>query len=99
MATSSHRSHKLGDMELAAILPNLAVFAADLATSLPFFATILPLLPPRTRNVTSVWAANRLECGVWVETATNTKTQSGKNGNVDHPTQHCHPSLDGMDGA
>src|SRR5690349_24921668 len=49
--------------------PNLAVFAIPLATSLPFLAAILPLLPPITRNVTLPRAANRLEFGVRAEAA------------------------------
>jgi hypothetical protein len=68
--------------------PNLAVSAAHRATVLPFLAAILPLLPPTTRNVTLPRAANRLECGIREESAPDAKCKSGKNGNVDHPSQH-----------
>jgi hypothetical protein len=76
-----------------------AVFAAHLATSLPprchfvaVFATILPLLPSIMRNVKWQERANRLEFGIRAEDAPDTRPKSGKNGNVDLPSQHCRPN-------
>jgi hypothetical protein len=60
----------------------VAVFAIPLAISLPFLAAILPLLPPRTPNVTLAILANRLEFGSRGEGAPDTRPKSGKNGNV-----------------
>src|SRR5690349_1805007 len=74
-------------------MPNLADFAIPLATSLPFLAAILSLLPSIARNVKFAETANRLECGIREENALFTKCKSGKNGNVDHPSQHCHTRL------
>src|SRR5689334_17855371 len=59
------------------------------AANLP--CRFLPLLPPRTRNVTLPDRANRLEFGVSTHCPVTSKLKSGKNGNVDHPSQHCHP--------
>jgi hypothetical protein len=56
---------------------------------LPHRCRFLPLLPPITRNVKLLWTAKPLECGVREEDALDTRPKSGKNGNVDHPTQHC----------
>jgi len=72
-------------------LPLLPPTLPSVATSLPFLAVIVPLLPPITRNVTFVWAANRLECGIHAVDGTNHDVKSGKNGNVDSGGQHCHP--------
>jgi len=74
---------------VSAIHQNLAVFAAHLAIRCHFLAAIVPLLPPVTRTVTFVWAANRLECGIREEITPDAKSKSGKNGNVHHPSQHC----------
>jgi len=71
--------------------PNLAVFAAHLATLLPLLAAIVPLLPPITPNVKFAQPANPLEFGIRKEDATDHTTKSGKNGNVDRASQHCHP--------
>jgi hypothetical protein len=68
----------------------LAVFATHLAISLPLFAAILPLLPSITPNVKLPDRANRLECGIGEENTPDTKAKSGKNGNVDHPSQLCY---------
>jgi hypothetical protein len=77
-------------VEVVATPPNLAVLAAHRATSLPLLAAIVPLLPPRTRNVTLPKAAKPLEFGGRAEDAPEAKSKSGKNGNVDHPSQLCH---------
>jgi hypothetical protein len=77
-------------VEAPAIHQNRAVFAAHLATSLPFLATIVPLLPPITPNVKSPWVANRLEFDVCEESHADQRSKSGKNGNVHQSSQHCH---------
>jgi hypothetical protein len=76
-------SHSHNAVAAAASSSNLAVFAADLAISLPLLAAILPLLPPRTPNDELSWAANRLECGVHTKDDLDHNVKSGKNGNVD----------------
>ena len=52
---------------------------------------MLPLLPPITRNVKLPKPANRLEFGVREEATPDTRPKSGKNGNVNPASQHCHP--------
>jgi hypothetical protein len=76
------------DVDRVATLPNVAAFAAHVATSLPFLAAILPLLPPRTRNDTVSWAAKWLESSVGGKGDADAKSKSGKNGNVDRSGQH-----------
>src|SRR5690242_21015741 len=49
----------------------------------------LPLLPPITRNVKLPTRATRLEFGIWADGTRDTPSKSGKNGNVDHASQHC----------
>jgi hypothetical protein len=49
----------------------------------------LPLLPPRTPNVTFPRPAKPLEFNIREEATPNTQSKSGKNGNVHHPSQHC----------
>jgi len=74
-------------------LPPLPIFATHLATIAAHLAVscqILPLLPPITPNVKSHWRANRLEFRVREERDADHKMKSGKNGNVDHSSQHCH---------
>src|SRR5579859_7778346 len=51
----------------------------------------LPLLPPITRNVTLPHPANRLQFGIRAGSPSATKLKNGKNGNVHHAGQHCHP--------
>src|SRR5579859_2570115 len=51
----------------------------------------LPLLPPITRNVKLPIPANPLEFKLCPRSPSKTTSQSGKNGNVHHPSQHCHP--------
>jgi hypothetical protein len=53
--------------------PNLAVFAAHPAISLPLLATILPFLPPITRNVKLPLPVTGLECGIREEDTPDTK--------------------------
>ncbi|HST87929.1 MAG TPA: hypothetical protein VLJ14_06070 [Ktedonobacterales bacterium] len=70
----------------------LAVFAAGIAIRchiLPFLARSLPLLPPRTRNVTFTGAAKPLELRIRAEDAPDATSKSGKNGNVDLSGEHC----------
>jgi len=55
---------------------------------LPFLAAIVPFLPPITRNVKLPRAAKPLQFGIREEYALDTQPKSGKNGNVDHPSQH-----------
>ena len=76
--------------------PNHAVFATCVAVFCRDLAGSLPLLPPITPNVKLSQAANRLECGVREEIAPDATSQSGKNGNVDHPSQLCRPAPPGM---
>src|SRR5690348_5060344 len=52
----------------------------------------LPLLPPITPNVKSSIPANPLEFGIREEATPDTKSKSGKNGNVDHPSQLYPPA-------
>src|SRR5689334_10665043 len=65
------------------------------ATSSPKVATspchFLPLLPPITPNVKLPIPANRLEFSGQPHPPHESFSKSGKNGNVDHPSQHCHP--------
>ena len=76
---------------------NVAVFAADLATS----CRILPLLPPITPNVKSLIPPNPLEFRCRPRSPSKAKSKSGKNGNVDQSSQlspssvtlHCLPFL------
>src|SRR5690242_3938038 len=56
---------------------------------LPDHCRFLPLLPPRTRNVKWSRPAKPLEFGNGAENVSDTPSQSGKNGNVDHPSQLC----------
>ena len=98
MAIASHRNRTHGNVDMSAIRLNIAVFAAHLAIRCHFFAAIVPLLPPITRNVKFARGANRLEFGTHEENVSETKSKSGKNGNVDHPSQLCRPPLDDMDG-
>jgi len=86
MAISPSHSRGASDMERPETAPAVAIFAAGLATS----CQILPLLPPITPNVKSHWRANRLEFRVREERDADHKMKSGKNGNVDHSSQHCH---------
>src|SRR5690348_14306824 len=85
------RSREHDGVNVAATAHSVAVFAPDLATLLPPLAAILPLLPPVTRNVTFMWATNRLECGIREESDADAQSKSGKNGNVDWDGQHCRP--------
>jgi hypothetical protein len=62
-----------------------AVFAGRLATSCRF----LPLLPPITPHVKLSDRANRLELVGRADPARAPHVKSGKNGNGDHPSQHC----------
>jgi len=57
---------------------------------LPNRCRFLPLLPPITRNVKLPRAANGLEFGIRAEDAPDATSKSGKNGNVDHPSQLYH---------
>jgi len=59
---------------------------------LPLLAAILPLLPPITRNVKLYLPAKRLEFRAQAHAAPHPKSKSGKNGNVDHRSQHCQPT-------
>ena len=61
-----------------------------LPPTLPFRCRFLPLLPPRTSNVTWRQTAKRLELRIRGEYAPGAKSKSGKSGNVDHPSQLCH---------
>src|SRR5689334_21619782 len=61
-----------------------------LPPTLPHRCHFLPLLPPITRNVKLRETANRLELGIRAEDDVDHRVKSGKNGNVDQPTQHCH---------
>src|SRR5690349_4701540 len=81
------RSRASDGVDAAAPSRILAVFVAHLATSLPFLAGSCRFLPPITPNVKLWEAANRLECGIREEDTPNTTSKSGKNGNVDHPSQ------------
>jgi hypothetical protein len=61
---------------------------------LPLCCRFLPLLPPITPNVKFPHHAAGLEFGSRGEVAPQTNSKSGKNGNVDHPSQLCHaPSV------
>src|SRR5690348_10708388 len=64
-----------------------------LPPTLPHRCRFLPLLPPITPNVKLAIPANPLEFGIRAEAAPDTKSKSGKNGNVDHPSQHRHLGL------
>jgi uncharacterized low-complexity protein len=73
---------------LATFATTLAVFAADLAafaTTLAALAAILATFAASTRPENP---ANRLECRAGTENTPDTKSKSGKNGNVD-----CHSQL------
>jgi len=94
MAATGVATWRYGEsIDMAAIRHILAVFAAHVATSLPWLAAILPPLPPITPSVKFPRDANRLEFSIREERATDQKSKSGKNGNVDHPTQHCRQPL------
>ena len=89
MPTSSTRTSRRTPLDTPAALTNVAVFAADRATSCRF----LPLLPPITRNVTLPILANRLEFRIHARSVADRDLQSGKNGNVDWGGQHCSLSI------
>src|SRR5690348_1885525 len=54
---------------------------------LPLHCQILPLLPPITRNVKLPDRATRLELSIRAGSPFTKNVKSGKNGNVDHPSQ------------
>ena len=89
MAIAPYHSRRHSHMDAPTPPHILAAFAADLAIRCHFLAAILPPLPPRTQNAKSPQAANPLEFGMRVEDDADHTTKSGKNGNVDHPNQHC----------
>jgi hypothetical protein len=89
MAVSPCHSRGLSAMGRPESALTVAIFAADLATSLPHHCRFLPLLPSITRNDKLSSAANRLEFGIWPETTLDITLKSGKNGNVHHSSQHC----------
>src|SRR5579859_3447698 len=89
MALSPDRNRACDSVNTANTHQNVAVFATHLAISLPLLAAILPSLPPITPNVKLPIRANRLEFKIRMESAPDTKSKSGKNGNVDHPSQLC----------
>src|SRR5579859_5821050 len=60
---------------------------------LPFLPPTLPPLPPITPNVKLLDRSTRLEFRLWAGSPFTTKSKSGKNGNVNRASQHCHPSL------
>ncbi len=97
MSLPPDRSRERGSVNTAGNACNFAVLAAHVATFLPLSCRILPPLPPITRNVKLPDRANRLEFGMREEDAPGTQVKSGKNGNVDHPSQLCRPSVDGGD--
>jgi hypothetical protein len=70
-------------------LPFSPLIVPSVAVSCHFLAAMLPFLPPRTRNVTLPPPANRLEFSIREEDTPDTRPKSGKNGNVDHPSQLC----------
>src|SRR5690348_17076979 len=72
--------HALAQLLASALL--LAGIGHHLAVVVAVFATILPLLPPITRNVKSPTHTTRLEFSVSAESASETLPKSGKNGNV-----------------
>ena len=90
MSLPPDRSRERGSVNTAGNACNFAVLAAHVAT-------FLPPLPPITRNVKLPDRANRLEFGMREEDVPGTQVKSGKNGNVDHPSQLCRPSVDGGD--
>ena len=90
MATSPHHSHGHGRVSLPESGHILAVFATDLAIHLATSCRILPLLPPITPNVKLPRAANPLEFEIRMRDDADHTMKSGKNGNVNHPSQHCH---------
>src|SRR5690348_16815294 len=54
---------------------------------LPLHCQILPLLPPITRNVKLPDRGTRLELSIRAGSPFTKNVKSGKNGNVDHPSQ------------
>jgi hypothetical protein len=93
MLPSPTHTHRHVHLDTSATPHTFAVFAAHLATSCRFChppCRFLPRLPPITRNVKLPHRAKWLEFRVWEETVPDTKSKSGKNGNVDHANQHCH---------
>jgi hypothetical protein len=96
MLPSPTHTHRHAHLDIPTSTHTLAVFAAHRATSCRFChppCRFLPPLPPRTRNVTLPIPANRLEFGIRVRSIADHHVKSGKNGNVDRASQHCHPRL------
>jgi len=63
--------------------PDRAGIGRNRAAHLAVFATILPPLPPITRNVKLPSPANPLQFSIREENALDTVPKSGKNGKVD----------------
>ena len=92
MLPSPTPTHRHMHLDTPTSTQTLAVFAAHLATSCRFchpHCRFLPLLPPITRNVKLLRAANPLEFGIRAENVPDTRPKGGKNGNVNHRGQHC----------
>ncbi len=77
MATTNHTTHSTRQRHMP-----------KTATSPCHF---LPLLPPITQNVKLSVPANPLGFSPRARSPRATPSKSGKNGNVHHPSQHCHP--------
>src|SRR5689334_1285870 len=61
--------------------------------TLPDRCRFLPLLPPTMRNVTLSISTNPLQFSLCPHPSHESISKSGKNGNVDHPSQLCHNPL------
>jgi len=91
MAIIFQRGRGRGNVDASVTAHNIAIFAAHLATFCHFChppCRFLPFLPPVTRNVTLSNRPNRLEFSNRDGSGGKTHAKSGKNGNVDHPSQH-----------
>jgi len=63
-----------------------------LPPALPLRCHLLPFLPRSCRESPPAIPATPLESPIRKEDTLDTRLKNGKNGNVHHPGQHCHPT-------